>query len=59
MLDPWKHKGHCVSAYMGDAMCQVGREEWGMNMVGTVQSVAGWVRLLSKGNSAKKIRTND
>ena len=38
MLDPWKHKGHCVSAYMGDAMCQVGREEWGINMVGTVQS---------------------
>ena len=65
MLDPWKHKEHCDSAYMGDAMCQVGREEWGINMVGTVQSsrtgavVAGWVRLLSKGNSAKKIRTND
>jgi hypothetical protein len=30
MLDPFKHKGHCVvmdSAYMGDAMCQVGYEE--------------------------------
>ena len=26
------------SAYMGNAMCQVGREEWGINMVGTVQS---------------------
>ena len=41
MLHPWKGKGHCVvmnSAYMGDAMCQVGREEWGINMVGTVQS---------------------
>jgi hypothetical protein len=41
MLHPFKHKGHCVvmdSAYMGDAMCQVGRAEWGMNMVGTVQS---------------------
>ena len=38
MLEPYKHKGHCVvmdSAYMGDAMCQVGREEWGINMVGT------------------------
>jgi hypothetical protein len=23
---------------MGDAMCQVGREEWGMNMVGTCQT---------------------
>ena len=23
---------------MGDAMCQVGREEWDINMVGTVQS---------------------
>jgi hypothetical protein len=33
MLDPFKHKGHCVvmdSAYMGDAMCQVGYEEWGI-----------------------------
>ena len=70
MLDPWKHKGHCVSAYMGDAMCQVGREEWGINMVGTVQSsrtgavVAGCnilyiYNIISKGNSAKKIRTND
>jgi hypothetical protein len=30
MLDPFKHNGHCVvmdSAYMSDAMCQVGREE--------------------------------
>jgi hypothetical protein len=41
MLESFKHKGHCVvmdSAYMGDAMCQVGREEWGMNMVGTCQT---------------------
>jgi hypothetical protein len=41
MLHPFKHKGHCVvmdSAYVGDAMCQVSRAEWGMNMVGTVQS---------------------
>jgi hypothetical protein len=40
MLESFKHKGHCVvmdSAYMGDAMCQVGREEWKINMVGTVQ----------------------
>jgi hypothetical protein len=41
MLHPFKHKGHCVvmdSAYMGDDMCQVGQEEWKINMVGTVQS---------------------
>ena len=41
MLQPWKGRGHCCVmdfAYMGDAMCQVGREEWGINMVGTVQS---------------------
>ena len=40
MLESFKHKGHCVvmdSAYMGDAMCQVGREVWGINMVGTRQ----------------------
>jgi hypothetical protein len=41
MLELFKHKGHCVvmdSAYMGDAMCQVGREVWGINMVGTCQT---------------------
>ena len=41
MLDPFKHNGHCVvmdSAYMSDAMCQVGREEWKINMVGTCQT---------------------
>jgi hypothetical protein len=41
MLESFKYKGHCVvmdSAYMGDAMCQVGQEEWKINMVGTVQS---------------------
>jgi hypothetical protein len=40
MLDPFKHNGHCVvmdSAYMSDAMCQVDREEWKINMVGTCQ----------------------
>ena len=41
MLESFKHKGYCVvmdSAYMGDAMCQVGREVWGINMVGTCTS---------------------
>ena len=41
MLQPWKGRGHCCvmdSVYMGNAMCLVGREEWGINMVGTVQS---------------------
>ena len=56
-VNPWKHKGHCVvmdSAYMGDAMCQVGREEWGINMVGTVQSSrTGGGRL---GKQAKRTR---
>ena len=41
MLHPFKYIGCCVvmdSAYMGDAMAQVGREKWGVNMVSTVQS---------------------
>jgi hypothetical protein len=41
MLDLFKHNGHCVvmdSAYMSGAMCQVGREEWKINMVGTCQT---------------------
>jgi hypothetical protein len=36
MLDPFKGVGHCVvmdSAYMSDAMCQVGREEWKINIL--------------------------
>jgi hypothetical protein len=36
MLHPFKHRGHCVvmdSACMGDAMCQVGRAEWGINRI--------------------------
>ena len=40
MLDPFKLQGHCVvvdSAYMGNAMAQVGREVWEINMVGMVQ----------------------
>jgi hypothetical protein len=32
MLDPFKHNGHCV------VMCQVGREEWKINIVGTCQT---------------------
>jgi hypothetical protein len=27
-----------ASPYMGDAMCQVGREECGMNMIGTCET---------------------
>ena len=41
MLDPFKGAGRCVamdSAYMGDIMAQIGRFEWGMNMVGTAQA---------------------
>jgi hypothetical protein len=41
ILDEFKGKGHCVtmdSAYMGDVMAQIGREEWQLNMVGTSHS---------------------
>jgi len=41
LLDAFKGKGHCVtmdSAYMGDIMAQIGREEWKINMVRTAQS---------------------
>jgi hypothetical protein len=40
MLKDYKGQGRYMtmdSAYMGDIMAQVGREVWGMNMVGTVQ----------------------
>ena len=40
MLDPFKGKGHNVtmdSAYMGDIMAQIGREEWQVNMNGMAQ----------------------
>ena len=40
MVDDYKGAGRYItmdSAYMGDIMAQVGREVWGMNMVGTVQ----------------------
>ena len=39
MLDSFKGAGLCVtmkSAYMGDVMAQIGREEWGVKMFGTV-----------------------
>ena len=41
LLDAFKGAGHCVtmdSAYMGDVMVQIGRDEWLVNMVGTAQS---------------------
>ena len=41
MLTSFKGNGHCVtcdSAYMGDTMAQVSRNEWKVNMVGTIQS---------------------
>jgi hypothetical protein len=59
MLDPFKGVGYCVvmdSAYMGDAMCQVGRAEWGINMVGTAQSSqTGGGRLGKAAIKAKEI----
>jgi hypothetical protein len=65
MLDPFKHNGHCVvmdSAYMSDDMCQVGREEWKINMMGTCQTVrcgAGplWGRLLIPARIARLLLT--
>ena len=39
-LEDFKGKGHHVtmdSAYMGDALAQIGRSEWKINMVGTTQ----------------------
>jgi hypothetical protein len=59
MLDPFKGVGHYVvmdSTYMGDAICQVGREEWKINMVGTVQSSwTGGGRLGKAAIKAKEI----
>jgi hypothetical protein len=40
LLDDFKGKGHCVtmeSAYMGDIMAQISRDEWKLTMVGTSQ----------------------
>jgi hypothetical protein len=64
MLDPFKHNGHCVvmdSAYMSDAMCQVGREEWKINMVGTCQTDrcgAGPLGKIAYNGKNKKIAIN-
>ena len=41
LLDEYKGHGHCVmmdSAYIGNIMAQIGRNEWKINMVGTAQS---------------------
>ena len=41
MLTLFKGNGHCVTcdlAYMGDTMAQVSRNEWKVNMLGTIQS---------------------
>ena len=41
MLESFTGRGHCLvmdSAYMGDVMALIGRHEWKINMVGTVQS---------------------
>jgi hypothetical protein len=41
LIDDFKGNGHNItmdSAYMGDIMAQIGRDEWKMIMVGTVQS---------------------
>ena len=41
MLDSFKQKGMCCtldSAYSGDTLFQIAREEWGVNLVGTCQS---------------------
>ena len=57
MLESFKHKGYCVvmdSAYMGDAMCQVGREVWGINMVGTRQFHRTSAGVLGKANIKAK-----
>ena len=40
MLESFTGRGHCLvmdSAYMGDVMALIGRHEWKINMVGTVQ----------------------
>ena len=57
MLHPFKGKGHCVvidSAYMGDAMCQVGQEVWGINMVGTCQTGCTGAGALGKADIKEK-----
>ena len=57
MLHSFKGKGHCVvidSAYMGDAMCQVGQEVWGINMVGTCQTGCTGAGALGKADIKEK-----
>jgi hypothetical protein len=63
LIEPFKHKGHCVvmdSVYMGDTMCQVGREEWLVliwwEMFNRhVQVPAVWGRLLSRKRRLRRI----
>ena len=41
LLNEYKGHGHCVmiySAYIGNIMAQIGRDEWKINMVKTAQS---------------------
>jgi hypothetical protein len=41
MLDNFKNKGHCItmdSPYMGNIMAMIGRNMWGINMVGKAQA---------------------
>lgn len=41
MLDPFKGKGHwvtCDSAYMGEILADISRNEWKTNMLGTLQA---------------------
>jgi hypothetical protein len=51
MLESFKYKGHCGvmdSAYMDDVICKVGREGWGINMVGTCQTDRSGTSTLGK-----------
>jgi hypothetical protein len=58
MLELFKDNGHCdvmYSAYMGDAMCQIGCEEWLINMVGTVlENIMFWCQLFGQGSYQRK-----
>eukprot|EP00956_Cyclotella_meneghiniana_P038739 scaffold159386_cov22-Cyclotella_meneghiniana.AAC.1 len=56
MLDSFKHKGMCCtcdSAYSGDILMQISREEWGINMLGTCQSNRSGGGLHSAAHKAK------
>lgn len=52
MLHSFKGKGYCV--VMGDAMCQVGREVWDINMVGTCQTDRTGAGALGKADIKEK-----